>query len=121
TVRSKDDRADLKVAPGRGPTLFRSLSPLRFDEPFFYGLFRDHVFVLMFAAPDGIRFSHHPAGGGMTVKRQTTNPAWDWQFIIPKYEVNRAYGFRARVAYRPRCDRGEILREVAAWRKTVAP
>jgi hypothetical protein len=83
----------------------------------FYGLFRNHIMILMFERVQGIRFTHSPSGGGVNKERQTTNPAWDFQFIVPKYEVKQEYGFRARLAYRPRCDRAEVLREVAAWRK----
>jgi len=46
----------------------------------------------------------------------TTNPAWDWQFIVPKYEVNKEYKYRARLALRPKCSRKEILKEVDNWK-----
>ena len=58
-------------------------------------------------------------GGGTNTERQTTNPAWDFQYIIPKYELKTEYRFRARLAYRPRCSREEIVKEVAAWRATL--
>jgi hypothetical protein len=73
----------------------------------------------MFDRTDGIRFTHSPSGGGTNAERQTTNPAWDFQYLVPKYEVKREYQFRCRLAYRPRCAREEILQEVAAWRKTL--
>jgi hypothetical protein len=117
TVRHRDDQLDLKFREDFGPCLFRSLSPLRYDEPFYYGLFGKHVAILMFDRTEGIRFSHSPSGGGATKERQTTNPAWDFQYIIPRYEVNTEYGFRCRLAYRERCSRADILQEVAAWKK----
>ena len=47
-------------------------------------------------------------GGGLNKDKQTTNPAWDFQFLLPTYDVRKEYGFRARVAYRERCSRDEV-------------
>ena len=52
-----------------------------------------------------MRFTHSPSGGGTNAERQTTNPAWDFQYVIPKYDVNIDYGFKGRLVYRPRCSR----------------
>jgi hypothetical protein len=117
TVRHRDDTIELKFSPKLGDALYRNLSPLRYDEPFYYGLYRKHIAILMFDRTEGIRFTHSPSGGGVSKELQTSNPAWDWQFLIPKYEVKKEYGFRARLVYRERCSRDEVLREVAAWRK----
>jgi hypothetical protein len=84
TVRARDDKIDLKFSKGLGDALYRNLSPLRFDEPFYYGLFRKHIFILMFDRTAGVRFTHSPSGGGLNKPRQTTNPAWDFQYVIPK-------------------------------------
>jgi hypothetical protein len=73
----------------------------------------------MFDRSDGIRLSHSPSGGGDNPELQTTNPAWDFQFIIPAYEVMRDYGFRARAVYRERCSRAEVVREFTEWRKSL--
>jgi hypothetical protein len=117
TVRHRDDNLELRFSAGYPDALYRHLSPLRYDEPFYYGLFRGHIYILMFDRTEGVRFTHSPSGGGLNRERQTTNPAWDFQYLVPRYEVLREYGFRARLAYRPRCDRAEVLREVAAWRR----
>lgn len=117
TVRHRDDKIELKFSDGFGDALFRNYSPLRFDEPFYYGLFRGQVVILMFDRTEGIRFTHSPSGGGMNMAEQTTNPAWDFQYLLPRYEVRRDYGFRARLVYREHCDRAEVLREFANWRK----
>jgi hypothetical protein len=119
TVRHRDDKIELKFSAGLGDALYRNLSPLRFDKPFYYGLFHDHLYIVMFDRSAGIRFTHSPSGGGLNREKETTNPAWDFQYILPQYEVMTEYGFRARVAYRERCAREEILREVAEWRKTL--
>jgi hypothetical protein len=119
TVRHRDDKIDLKFSPGLGDALYKNLSPLRFDEPFYYGLFRKNIFILMFDRTLGIRFTHSPSGGGLNKERQTSNPAWDFQFLLPQYEVKREYSFRVRAVYRERCDRGEVLREFESWRKAL--
>jgi hypothetical protein len=117
TVRHRDDQIDLKFSPGYRDALFKNLSPLRYDEPFYYGLFGRHIYIVMFDRSAGVRFTHSPSGGGVNPERQTTNPAWDFQYLLPRYEVNQEYGFRARVAYRERCDRDEVRREYETWRK----
>ena len=119
TVRHADDKLDLKTRQGLGNALFLNMSPLRYDEPFYYGLFRRHLALLMFDRTEVVRFTHSPSGGGLNKELQTTNPAWDFQFILPKYEVNQEYRLRARLAYREQCDRAEVLREVDAWKKLL--
>jgi hypothetical protein len=119
TVRHKDDAFEPKFAEGITETLYKNFSPLRYDEPFYYGNFGGHIFILMFDRAEGIRFAHSPSGGGDAPEFETTCPAWDWQFLIPDYEVLREYGFRARVAYRERCPRSEILAEVARWKESL--
>jgi hypothetical protein len=117
TLRHRDDKIDLKFSPGFRDALYRNLSPLRFEEPFFYGHFRRHVFAILFDRTTGIRMTHSPSGGGVNAEAQSSNPAWDFQFLIPRYDVNTEYSFRARLVYRERCDRGEIQREYADWKK----
>jgi len=119
TVVHRDNKFDLTFSPIDAQTLYKNMSPLRFDEPFYYGLFHKQVLAFMFDRSDGIRFSHSPSGGGDNAELQTTIPAWDFQFIIPAYEVMRDYGFRARVVYRERCSRDEIVKEFSKWRKSL--
>src|SRR5947207_13096410 len=103
TVRHVDDKLELKFAEGTRDALYKDFSPLRFSDPFYYGYFGNHVYVVMFDRTDGIRFTHSPTGGG------ANNPPWDWQYIIPKYDVLQEYGCRARMIYREKCSRNEIL------------
>jgi hypothetical protein len=119
TLMHTDDKLELRFHKDFPPCLFRNNSPMRYEEPFFYGNFRNHMVILMFDRTSGIRFTHSPSGGGSNAQLQTTNPAWDFQFLIPKYEVKREYQFRARLAYRPRCSREDIMQEVGSWRKTL--
>ena len=55
----------------------------------------------------------------MNAEQQTTNPAWDFQYILPRYEVCKDYDFRARVVYRERCSRAEVQREFESWRQQL--
>ncbi len=111
-----EEQAELQFADAYPNALFRNYSRLRFARPFFYGHFENLVLIFMFDRSRGIRFTHSPSGGGFNRERRTTNPAWDFQFIIPRYEVNRAYGFRMRLAVRSRCSREAIEAEYEKWR-----
>lgn len=116
TVLHVDDKFELKFAPDTRPTLYKNISPLRFSDPLYYGHFGNHVYILMFDRTEGIRFSHSPSGGGLP---SAPEPAWDWQFIIPKYDVLQEYGYRARVVYRETCSRDEVLKEYKTWRESL--
>jgi hypothetical protein len=96
--------------------LYNNFSLLHFREPFYYGLFGTHQYIVMFDRTEGIRFAHSPSGGGPP---SATEVAWDWQFIIPRYDVLREYGYRARVVYRERCSRDEVLKEFRTWRAAL--
>ena len=119
TVRGRQDKIELKFSPQIGNALYKNLSPLRFDVPFYYGIFKQHNYIIMFDRSEGIRFTQSPSGGGGNPKEQTTNPAWDFQYLLPRYEVLKEYAFRARVVYRERCPRSEILREYENWQKSM--
>jgi hypothetical protein len=128
TVTHWNNKVDLIFTPGLGDALFKNLSPLKFEDPFFYGLFGKMTFLMMFDRTDGIRFTHSPSGGGSDPEKQTTNPAWDFQYIIPignpenpnEDYVLKEYGFRARAVYCERLSRSEIVREFQEWRKGLA-
>ena len=120
TVLHHADKFQLTWKKDSRDALFKNLSRMRYDAPFYYGNFEDLVYILMFEKPDGIRLTHSPSGGGLNKDFQTTNPAWDWQFIVPKYEVNQEYKYRACIVLRPKCSRTEILKEVTDWRKGSA-
>ncbi|HEX3152675.1 MAG TPA: hypothetical protein VHR66_31675 [Gemmataceae bacterium] len=102
---------------GHRDCLYMSDSPLKYELPFFYGLFRDMTVIVMIDRTEGVRFTHSPSGGGNNVERQTTNPAWDFQYLIPKFDVNEDYGFKGRLVYRPKCSREDVLKEYETWKK----
>jgi hypothetical protein len=75
--------------------------------------------MVMFDRAEGVRFTHSPSGGGYDKAADTTNPAWDFQYVLPKYEVMAEYGFRARLVYRERCPRGAIVAEHEKWKASL--
>lgn len=116
TVRHRNDRLVLEFEDPSKEALFKSLSRLRFDLPCFYGHFGDLIWIVMFDRLDGLRFAHSPSGGGGTPGRRTTNPAWDFQWIISPYDVLKPYELRVRTVLRPRCSREEVIEEYNRWR-----
>ena len=116
TVLAQGDDIKLTWLEGSRDALFKNISRMRYGRPFYYGNFEGLTYILMFEKADGIRFTHSPSGGGYNKELNTTNPAWDWQFIVPQYEVNEEYKYRARLVLRPKCSREEILKEVAGWK-----
>lgn len=117
TARHREDHFKMTFPEGGRDTLFKSLSRFRYDEPFFYGHFDDLVWIVMFDRSEGIRFTHSPSGGGANADLKSTNPAWDFQFLIPDPEVGKDFGFKVRTVLRPRCSREEILAEFAKWKE----
>jgi len=115
TVLSHIDDFRLTWQEGTHDALFKYFSRMRYAKPFYYGNFENLVYILMFKPGTGIRFTHSPSGGGFNKTFNTTNPAWDWQFIVPNYEVMKEYRYQARVVLRPRCSRTEILAEYEKW------
>jgi hypothetical protein len=116
TVRHREDTFEMTFPADGRDALFKSLSRLRFDRPFFYGNFDDLTWLVMFDRTAGIRLTHSPSGGGANAALQTTNPAWDFQFLVPRPEVLKEYSFRIRTALRPRCARQEIAGEFEKWK-----
>jgi len=118
TVRHVDDKLELQFLDVPQQTLYKNFSPLRYAEPFYFGYVgTTHVFILMFDRSEVIRFSHSPSSGGPP---SFPNPAWDFQFIIPKFDVGQEYSYRARIAYRERCSREEIEQEFRTWRASLS-
>ena len=115
TVCRRGHRRPLTFAETFRDCLHRHLGPLVYDQPFFYGHFRNMTLLYMFELDERLRLTHSPSGGGFHRQRSTSNPAWDFQFVQPRYEVNEEYGFNARLVYRPRMTRDEVVEEHARW------
>ena len=116
TVKSVEDAFDWKFDSEARDSLFSNISKIRYAEPFFYGRFRNMVFIVIFDRNEGIRFAHSPSGGGSTPEGDDTNPAWDFQWVIPKYVVGNTCQFDYRVVYKKWIDRADVQAEVARFR-----
>jgi len=105
------DDLKLFMADDFNVVLANDFSEHRYWRPFYYGLFHNMVFAYFFEVSheQKIRFSQSPTGGGKT------NPAWDFQFIIPDFETNREYMFRARLVYKEFRGQDDILEEYRTW------
>lgn len=118
TVCKRGFRRPLQFADSFRDCLHRNISVLVYDEPFFYGHFRNMTLLYLFDADERLRLTHSPSGGGFSTAQNTSNPAWDFQFVLPQFEVNREYAFRGRLIYRPHMSRSDILGEWSHWRES---
>jgi hypothetical protein len=97
------------------PALFRNFSLLRYAEPFYYGRFGDMVLIYIFRPNPYLRFAHSPSGGGRSASGDDTNPAWDFQLVIPSPQAGKEYELEMRAVYKPWAGRADVLREVREW------
>jgi hypothetical protein len=94
-------------------TLVFNFSDYRYDEPWYYGVSDGMALVLMFRRRDGVRLSQSPSGGGKG------NPAWDFQWFVPEYEVGQRYRFVMRAMYLPFESRQQIARATVHHRAAL--
>ena len=113
TVKHVDNHTKLTFSSHE--TLFSNISPLKFSAPFFYGRFRDMVLIYAFRPNPNLRFSHSPSGGGVTSNGTDTNPAWDFQLIVPKPVKGRDFRLDGRLIYKKWQGRDDVLAEVAKY------
>ena len=78
-------------------TLVFNRSGYRFTEPWYYGVSHDMAYVQLFRSRDNIRLAQSPSGGG----DRNVNPAWDFQYFIPDYQVGQRYQMVMRAMYVP--------------------
>ena len=111
TVKQESDSTQLQFQKS-SQSLFSSLSPLKYSEPFFYGRFRNMVLIYVFAPNPHLRFSHSPSGGGTNQLGNDTNPAWDYQLVVPDYQIGSEYQLHGRLIYKPWKDRDDVIAEI---------
>lgn len=115
TVRCQTDMFQWRFVPDAPESLFTRVSQVPYAVPFYYGRFRNMVWIVVFAKAEGIRFAHSPSGGGSTKAGDDTNPAWDFQFIVPDPQVDETYTMRYRAIYTPWIDRQDVLNVVKQY------
>ncbi len=87
-----------------------NLSRYRYSEPWCYGVSHGMALVYLFRPQDQIRMTQSPSGGGRG------NPAWDFQYFVPHYEVGKRYQMVMRVMYLPYESPEQIERAVERHR-----
>jgi len=111
----RDDTDSLYFAPNINThMLFHDLSDYIYEQPFYYGRFHNMVLAFMFQTDHRIRFSQSPSSG----LDEAIYPAWDFQFIVPDFEVGRIYSFEARIMYKVFAGADDVLGEFEVWKKT---
>lgn len=94
-----------------------SVSQWRYDPryAFYYGRFRDMVFIQMFPPRCGVIFYMSPTGGGSQPDGRA-NPAWDWR---GRFDTSAAQGewgaLRMRVVYKKYVSDDDCLHEYLKW------
>ncbi|HPO13465.1 MAG TPA: hypothetical protein PLI09_08475 [Candidatus Hydrogenedentes bacterium] len=114
SVRGENDVLELPYAEP-DDLLYANSSLFQFSEPFFYGRVRDQVLMYIFQPGPVVRFAHSPSGGGRTASGDDTNPAWDFQLIVPRYEINKEYALNMRLVCKPWAGREDVLKEVRKY------
>lgn len=104
-----------KLAFEGNDTLFANVSPLRYSAPFFYGRFRDMVLIYAFRPGPNIRFAHSPSGGGLNSTGTDTNPAWDFQLVVPQPVKGHEYTLAGRLVYKRWKGREDVLAEISKF------
>jgi hypothetical protein len=109
THRGINDKYDFYFAPDFKATLANNYSDYRYLKPFYFGRFQNMALAYFFESSEVIRLSQSPTGGG------ETNPAWDFQFIIPNPKPEKVYSFKARMVYIPFLNNEAINQEYEDW------
>lgn len=96
----------------------------KFVLPFYYGLTTcpgtegkqdTMVYIMMFDQKEPIRFAMWNFFRNDKGEPDTHSPAWDWQYVIREPELNKEYGYKARVVYKPFCGREDVVEEFNTW------
>jgi hypothetical protein len=111
THRAVNDRYNFYFAPDFRIILARNFSNYHYSQPFYYGRFHNMALAFFFESSEVIRLTQSPSGGGKT------NPAWDFQYLIPNPKTGREYNFKVRMVYKLFAGNQDILEEYRKWVK----
>lgn len=113
THAALDDTAHFYMAPDFNVVLAKEISACRFEKPFYYGRFHSMVFGYLFPKPkEGVfRFSQSPDGAG------EGQPAWDFHYLLPHFEVGKKYSINWRVLYKEWVSERDIEKEYENMKK----
>ena len=114
THLASDDHRQFAHAADFPLTLVFNLSKHRYREPWYYGVSHGMALAMVFRPKDHIRFSQSPSGGGKG------NPAWDFQFFVPDYELGKRYQMEMRALYVPFESPEQVQRAVAPHASALA-
>ena len=110
THRAIDDNRQFAYDEDFFITLAFNFSNYRYSEPWYYGVSNGMALVFMFRRQDNVMLTQSPSGGG------GGNPAWDFQWFIPDYEISKRYKFVMRMMYLPYESPEQIRKETARHR-----
>lgn len=110
SVRSRGDAVTLQIAESQRDKLFSSVTPIRWLRPYYYGRWRDQVYVVMFRTRELLRFAMSPSGGGQG------NPAWDFQMLVSGVVPDQEYRIEARCVVDRWQGQEWVEQQVEAWR-----
>ena len=94
-------------------TLVFNRSHHRFRDPWYYGVSHAMAWIQVFRPSDQVRLTQSPSGGG------SGNPAWDFQFFIPRYKIGERYQVVMRGIYAPFVSPEQIGRIAAPHRQAL--
>jgi len=95
--------------PPTPPRMGKIEAPLEF----YYGLYFDHTFLMMFRDSTNVRFAYSPNGGN---PQPPLSPALDYVLTVPRVELGRVYEWDLCCAVKPSAGRRDILEEVRRYR-----
>ena len=109
THRGMNDNFDFFFARDFKASLANNYSDYRYSLPFYFGRFHNMALAYFFESSEVIRLTQSPTGGG------STNPAWDFQYLIPDPKTGKEYSFKARMVYKPFINNEDIKQEYEKW------
>ncbi|MFC2076110.1 hypothetical protein ACFLT7_03410 [candidate division KSB1 bacterium] len=113
SVRYERDDRDPSFVDEHPPRLYNNYFEYSYSYPFYYGIWRGMVWILMFEEAGPVRFSHSPTSGAKV--GPGTQPAWDFHYLFYDYKVGEEYGFKARLAFKPFEGRADVIAEYEKW------